>query len=152
MIDSGTQLIFRRLAKKLSNEITQREQGHCLRVDHLDDPIARFLCECIIQYVEMDRCYVLTSKSKEDLSTSELNTERAIELRNRKPQAFILLVPAGLTDSTASSLRNAFAVFDLDKYWLASQQELIKELDEDVRQYVSKALRLSKRNRTPEPL
>jgi len=143
-MEFGTEIILRRLAKQLSEEIVAREDGHCLRVDHMTSESAVFLCKEVASCVGMERCYVLTSKVHRDLLQTELNTERAIELRNRKPKSFILLVPSGLTDSTASSLRNAFAVFDLDRYWLEAQQHLIAGLSDVVKGFVEKAVSVSR--------
>jgi DNA phosphorothioation-dependent restriction protein DptH len=139
-MDLGTQLILSMLADELSREISAREIGYCLRVDHLDAESATFICSRLEQLIGVGRCYILSTKSKGDLGPEELNTERAIELRNRKPQAFILLVPSGVTDSTASSLRNAFAAFELDQYWRKAQFSLASQFEGEVRDFVSRAI------------
>ena len=129
-MELGTELLLRCLADSLSHEIVEKEEGHCLRVDHLTPESANLLSSEIAKRVGDGRCYVLTAKEQRALGPTELNTERSIELRNRKPQAFILLVPSGLTDSTASSLRNAFAAFDLDQFWLGTRKSLISKMPE----------------------
>ena len=143
-MDSGMDLLLEFLSRRLVEEISTKEDGYCMRVDHLTEEVARSLCGRIASVVGADRCYVLVAKKNvRELVASELNTERAIELRNRKPVAFILLVPTGVIDSTASSLRNAFAAFDLDKCWRHGQSILLKDLPAETKDYVERTLRIS---------
>jgi len=142
-MEAGLDLLLNFLASRLTDEIVVKADGYCMRVDHLTLEIALSVCQRVNDAAGENRCYVLVAKKVADLAGCELNTERAIELRNRKPAAFILLVPTGVIDSTASSLRNAFAAFDLDVCWKNAQSVLTQRLSTTVRDYVYRAIRCS---------
>ncbi len=143
-MDTGTKLILSMLSEELAREIVAREDGYCLRVDYLSDESTRIVCATMSALVGANRCYILVANSKVQLTSEELNSERAIELRNRKPPAFALLIPSGITDSTASSLRNSFANFELDHFWRKAQTVLLSKFEGAIKDYVLRAFQFGR--------
>jgi hypothetical protein len=94
-----------RIASNLRDRLSQRHDGHCVRVDDLFTKDARAVAEEIANQSPGFDVHVLSASSQ--VSPQEIGVDRAIELRNRKLRPLLLLVPSG-AGHAASSLDNSF--------------------------------------------
>lgn len=92
------------LADQLERLMNGAELGHCVRVDDVDAGLADRLCLTTRSRLPDVAVRVLRAAANQE---HDIVAERAIELRNRKQQACLLLVPAG-EGHAASSLDNSF--------------------------------------------
>jgi hypothetical protein len=98
------------VAEVIARELVGAEDGHCVRVNHLD---RAFALETISRLRETSRgadiiAHLLTRRP-DDGDPIAIPADRAIEIRNRKQGIFCLFIPAEAHDTTASSLGNSFA-------------------------------------------
>ena len=94
-----------RIAANLRSRLSQQRPGHCIRVDELSVEDARAVAEEVASQPADLAVHVLSAY--DPAHPLEIKADRAIELRNRKRQPLLLLVPSG-TSSAASSLDNSF--------------------------------------------
>ena len=94
-----------RIASNLRERLSRRQAGHCVRVDDLSAEDARAVAEAIASQSPAFDVHVLSAEARSP--PLEIGADRAIELRNRKLQPLLLLVPSG-TGHAASSLDNSF--------------------------------------------
>lgn len=125
--------LVERLANAIEQEMRKAAVGHCLRVDYLGREDAGRICQRLGELASNSgaEAYVLDPSAEGDLLA--IRPERAIEIRNRKKLKLCLFVPAGLVDATASSLANAFAIFDLKGTLESIAKELLHQLPDDLR-------------------
>ncbi|NDO88495.1 helicase HerA domain-containing protein [Cellulosimicrobium composti] len=112
--ETGTRILVDGLATELFRHIDGSEPGHCVRIDGVDLSIAEDLATTVAGLLD-GQADVFVLRSDPRLADLEVAPEKAIELRNRKLRALLLLVPAG-EGHAASSLDNSFeriAVADL---------------------------------------
>lgn len=132
------------LSSRLLSEITQNlsdslhaaSSGHCLRVDHLSREDAIAICKGMraADTGSDINTFVLDLRVGDDEVT--IRPERAIEIRNRKDNKLCLLIPAGVTDATTSSLTNSFAAFDLDACLEQIGRDLVESLPTETKKLV----------------
>ncbi|MDN4489693.1 ATP-binding protein [Demequina sp. SYSU T00068] len=103
---TGTQVLIDGLATELFRHIDGAEPGHCVRIDGVDSNLAVDLTASVHALLS-DQADVLILRSQPQVEGIEIAPEKAIELRNRKHRALLLLVPAG-EGHAASSLDNSF--------------------------------------------
>ncbi|MDT0164503.1 ATP-binding protein [Actinotalea sp. AC32] len=121
------------LADQLEHLMDGAEPGHCVRIDDVDAGLADRLCLTTRTRLPGVAVRVLRATAKED---HDIVAERAIELRNRKQHACLLLVPAG-EGHAASSLDNSFMrVPVLDIYQDTEGSLLERIADAQVREVV----------------
>ena len=104
MSEPAVALLHDVLAEHLASLIENAEPGHCVRVDDVSDPVAADLTERVRTLVPNAWTNVLRASP---IDSVDIPPERAIEYRNRKARACLLLVPAG-EGHAASSLDNAY--------------------------------------------
>lgn len=114
-----------RIAADLRDRLSQRHDGHCVRVDDLSAEDARAVAEEIATQAPGFDVHVLSAASP--VSPREIGVDRAIELRNRKRKPLLLLVPSG-TGHAASSLDNSFEPLPLIRLLKEISTALEKEL------------------------
>ncbi|MCL3862945.1 helicase HerA domain-containing protein [Actinotalea sp. K2] len=100
----GTSVLADALADELERMLSSAADGHCVRVDDIDERLAAHLARDLAGRVAGADVLILRSKPQ---LVSEVAPERAIELRNRKLRPLLLLVPLG-EGGAASSLDNSF--------------------------------------------
>lgn len=103
---TGHEVVVKGLADELFKHMGNSEPGHCVRVDGIDPMLASELATTL-QDSLANTSYVFVLRSKPAPGGLEIAPEKAIELRNRKVKALLLLVPAG-EGHAASSLDNSF--------------------------------------------
>jgi hypothetical protein len=114
-----------RIAANLRSRLSQQRPGHCIRVDELSVEDARAVAEEVASQPTDLAVHVLSAH--DPAHPLEIKADRAIELRNRKRQPLLLLVPAG-TSSAASSLDNSFEPLPLMTLLKEVSAALEKEL------------------------
>ncbi|WP_344017316.1 helicase HerA domain-containing protein [Microlunatus capsulatus] len=92
------------LAEYIASILDQAEAGHCVRVDDVNTALAPDLASALSQKLPAAAIHVLRARPQGNL---DIAAERAIEIRNRKRQPCVLVVPAG-EGHAASSLDNSF--------------------------------------------
>lgn len=97
------------LAGVISRALDGVEAGHCVRVNHLDEPLSRELVRLIADGRPEGLQVRILASSRTAGVPSDVSADQAVEIRNRKEGVFCLFVPAGTHDSTASSLGNSFS-------------------------------------------
>jgi len=132
MLDSETKLS--RLVNCLTQELENKEIGHCMRVDHLIREEARDACQKLRHKQILGiEAYVLAGEVEDE---TQITTDRAIELRNRKRCKLCLFIPADLLDPAISSLGNAFAPFDVEGFLKRLAQELRQQITPKLQPFV----------------
>ena len=100
------------LADVIAEELDDVDEGHCVRVNHLDEGLAR---EVMARLSERELPHVharILEPRGEASDPLAVSADQAIEMRNRKEGVLCLFVPAGAHDSAASSLGNSFSSLD----------------------------------------
>lgn len=92
------------VAGVLTANLAGVRRGHCARVDDVDLKMASQLADLLVKSLPMADVHVL---EKNPSGIHSIDSDRAVELRNRKEKPLILLVPAG-EGNAASSLDNSF--------------------------------------------
>lgn len=92
------------IAEVLTANLAAVSRGHCARVDDVDLRMASQLADLLLQSLPAVDVYVL---EKNPSVSRGIDSDRAVELRNRKEKPLILLVPSG-EGNAASSLDNSF--------------------------------------------
>src|SRR5680860_322322 len=97
------------LADIIAGQLEGAEDGHCVRVNHLDAVLAQ---DVLDELAKRKRGSALTvailNQRTAGVTGATILADRAIEIRNRKQGVFCLFVPASAHDATASSLGNSF--------------------------------------------
>jgi hypothetical protein len=134
--------VLNRLAGRLAELLQQAEVGFCVRVDHLATDEAERVCAALRDRVAGDgvEAFVLGDGAV----TSWVSPERAVEIRNRKSTRLCLLVPTGTNPAQASSLANAFAVFEWEQFWRNLLEELLGELPTEIGRFARSALQAAR--------
>jgi DNA phosphorothioation-dependent restriction protein DptH len=114
--------------------------GACIRIDDVLPDDAELLTEGLRKVLPGFDIFALDPLPS---SVLQINTDKAVELRNRKWRPFVLVVPHGIGDS-ASSLDNSFDRCSLDELSRAATQVLSDRLLEsdlsDIVRAVSRAV------------
>ncbi|MFJ2300056.1 helicase HerA domain-containing protein [Oerskovia paurometabola] len=125
MTGTGRRFLIAALAAELSELVKDAEPGHCVRIDDIEDSvaaeIAATLAGPLAPGVDVS---VLRSTPR---GKGEIAPERAIELRNRKGAAILLLVPAG-QGHAASSLDNSFRRLATIDLYRRSEERLLAQI------------------------
>lgn len=106
MNTTGHEVIVNALRDELLRHMIDSEPGHCVRVDGIDQTLAIELATSLQDPLARS-VDVFVLRSDPAIKDFEIAPEKAIELRNRKIKALLLLVPAG-EGHAASSLDNSF--------------------------------------------
>lgn len=132
--------LVKHLADAVLREFATTEIGHCLRVDYLRADDAQDACRLLRELAGQAeiRAHVLEAPGVDP--ELAISTEEAVELRNRKTCRLALFVPAGLVDTTASSLTNSFASFDLDRCFKLCSASLLDRLPDEISGLVRQCL------------
>lgn len=101
---SANRLLTATLADYLASLLAEAEPGHCVRVDDVNAALAPDLASALSEELPKSAVHVLRAHPEGLL---DIAAERAIEIRNRKQQPCVLVVPAG-EGHAASSLDNSF--------------------------------------------
>lgn len=132
-MSTPTDLLTNLLADRLEHHMADAGPGHCVRIDDVDAMLADRLCVALDARLPHVAVNVLRNAGTRD---HDIAAERAIELRNRKERACLLLVPAG-EGHAASSLDNSFMrVPVLDVYEDAEGSLLERIADDQLREVV----------------
>ncbi|MBL8149831.1 MAG: hypothetical protein JNN15_07875, partial [Blastocatellia bacterium] len=127
-------LLLEHLAQTIAKELKTASLGHCLRVDHLTAMDAEKVCKLLRSKLKADTlAYLLSLELKNEI---QILPEKAIEIRNRKEHKLCIFIPTGKIDSTASSLVNSFASFDLETCFESIAKNLLTELPREIREIV----------------
>ena len=97
-------LLLDMLAEQSASVMAGADPGHCVRIDDVSSDLAPSLAGALRQRLPDVAVHILRATPQSD---SEIPPQRAIEIRNRKQQPCLLLVPAG-EGHAASSLDNSF--------------------------------------------
>jgi len=138
MTDLSPALADRAAALLVSGFLRGATAGGCLRLDHLpeaDCHVIRDAARAQLPAPASGAPPVQISVLGAANQTDDLvvSPERAIELRNRKEVALLLLVPTGVDSPAASSLENSFEAIDLDQIFRAILRDLVNHLPRDLR-------------------
>lgn len=137
------------VAAQLLEHLAQRHPGHCVRVDDLAVVDAHAIAKEIARRDTPSDVYVLTKGKPQH--PFDIEVDRAIELRNRKHQPLLLLVPAG-AGHAASSLDNSFEPLPLIGLLRQATATLEKRLMEtDIATCVAEVKQVLGRMRQVEP-
>src|SRR5690242_4154247 len=91
------------IADVLTARLVSVRPGHCVRIDDVDLAMASRLAELLAESLPTADVHVLQKKPS---SARGIDSDRAVELRNRKDKPLVLLVPSG-EGNAASSLDNS---------------------------------------------
>jgi DNA phosphorothioation-dependent restriction protein DptH len=126
-MSTPTNLLTDLLADELDRLMIGAEPGHCVRVDDVDAGLADRLCVAVGSRLPHVAVHVLRASPKEE---HDIAAERAIELRNRKQRACLLLVPTG-EGHAASSLDNSFMRVPVLNIYHETEGSLLERIDDD---------------------
>ncbi|KQT01271.1 helicase HerA domain-containing protein [Cellulomonas sp. Leaf395] len=101
------ELIRSRIADLILSQVAQRPAGHCVRIDELTFEDSRSIATTLRADLSGRAVEVHVLVDSVADAGLEVPAERAIEIRNRKECALVLLVPSG-AGHAASSLDNSF--------------------------------------------
>jgi len=104
--------IANEIAAVIADELAGVEDGHCVRVNHLDEGLARSVIATLLNLKRASLHVAILEAIPSPGDPFVVTPDQAIEIRNRKAGALCLFVPAGAHDSTASSLGNSFSSLD----------------------------------------
>ncbi len=103
------------LAKEIFDQLKGTADGHCGRVDFLEEMEAIMVCQYMAQRYAGQHIafHILISPTvPEQKEPIFITTDEAIEIRNRKRERLCLFIPSNLVDAAYSSLANSFAIID----------------------------------------
>lgn len=112
------------VARLLREDLHEVSPGHCVRLDDVDTADAFRLVKILTKSLPHVDVYVLQGQPSDDHA---IDSDRAVELRNRKRRPLLLLVPAG-EGHAASSLDNSFKRLPLVELLHRAGQVLDHEL------------------------
>jgi hypothetical protein len=121
--------LLNELAEQITEEFRDRETGHCLRVDNLSPDVCGRLCTQLRTSAHRFQTFVLAEEPRSD---QELRPDQAVELRNGKNSSLCLLVPANLSQVTASSLGNSFSTFAFNRFLEKVERTLQSRLPAEI--------------------
>ncbi len=121
--------LLHELADQIAEEFQNRDKGHCLRVDNLDNDICAKLCTQLRSTAPGFDTFVLSEAPAAD---QEVRPDQAVELRNGKDASLCLLVPANLSQVTASSLGNSFSSFAFNRFLERVERVLLSNLPQEI--------------------
>jgi DNA phosphorothioation-dependent restriction protein DptH len=127
MTTTPTALLLDVLVDQLANIMDGAEPGHCVRIDDVAPDLGPTLVDALRHRLLRVAVNILRADPK---SAIEIPPQRAIELRNRKLQACLLLVPAG-EGHAASSLDNSFERIPMLDLFARADLSLVSELTDD---------------------
>ncbi|MCX6378503.1 MAG: hypothetical protein NT023_03365, partial [Armatimonadetes bacterium] len=132
------------LVERLTEDFTDKQVGHCIRVDYLSHEEGVLSCQKFRDlWRDAERehdvtAFVLTSGEPDEI---HIPSDRAIEIRNRKSSSLCLFVPADMKDVAVSSLGNSFSPFDISSFLKNLREHLRAEIPEPIADEVNAALR-----------
>ncbi|CAJ61291.1 MULTISPECIES: ATP-binding protein [Frankia] len=134
--------------------------GRCLRLDHLlesdchaiRDAAAIVLAQLPPSSTGGANAQVAVLGTENRADDTVISPERAIELRNRKIAALLLLVPAGVDSPAASSLENSFEAIDLEQLFKGILRDLENHLPRPLRDTYDQVLQAQSTQRRVFPL
>ncbi|WP_406075319.1 helicase HerA domain-containing protein [Micromonospora sp. NBC_01638] len=112
------------VARLLVEDLRDVAPGHCVRLDDIDTTDAIRLANTLTESLPRVDVHVLQRQPSHDHA---IDSDRAVELRNRKRRPLLLLVPAG-EGHAASSLDNSFKRLPLVDLLQRAGQVLDREL------------------------
>lgn len=124
MTSPADELLLEVLADDLAEAMTDAEAGHCVRIDDVAPDLAHLLVETLSARLPEVAVHVLRAKPS---TSAEIPPQKAIEIRNRKAQPCLLLVPAG-EGHAASSLDNSFKRLPMLDVFSHADSRLVSEL------------------------
>lgn len=127
MTATTTGLLLDVLVDHLANVMEGAEHGHCVRIDDVAPGMGPTLVDALRQRLPGVAVNVLRADPVSDI---EIPPQKAIELRNRKLQACLLLVPAG-EGHAASSLDNSFKRIPMLDLFSGADLSLVSELADE---------------------
>jgi DNA phosphorothioation-dependent restriction protein DptH len=150
-------LVVDRLADQIAESVRDHSAGHCVRVDSVQPRDADALVRALRSRLTAGSAdvHVLAERLggpalSEDGGDVPIPAERAVELRNRKERALVLVVPVG-AGAAASSLDNSFARTDIAELLARAGEDLVAALeDPDLASAVRRVARELGRSRPVE--
>lgn len=139
MTATTTNLLLDVLVGHLANFMDSAEPGHCVRIDDVAPSLGPTLVGALRQRLPGVAVNVLRADPATDI---EIPPQKAIELRNRKLQACLLLVPAG-EGHAASSLDNSFKRIPMLDLFSQADLSLLSELTDEALLEAARRLRRS---------
>ncbi|MEX5635474.1 ATP-binding protein [Parafrankia sp. FMc2] len=149
MTDLSPLLATRVAHRVVSDFLRDAPPGRCLRLDHLRvadchavrDAALAALAETAetaetvgtAETATAGGCVVAVLGADASAADAVVSPERAIELRNRKSTALLLLVPAGTDSPAASSLDNSFESIDIEELFAKIVRDALQQLDRPLR-------------------
>ncbi len=142
MTDLSAALATRVAEQLVTDFLRGAPPGRCLRLDHLRDADCHVVREkaALAQASAAGRGSTAAAAAVAVLGTANSDDdtvicpERAIELRNRKSAALLLLVPSGVDTPAASSLENSFEAIDLVALFGKIARDTYHRLDRPLRE------------------
>ncbi|RYC03333.1 ATP-binding protein [Nocardioides zhouii] len=116
------------LVNHLAKVMEGAEPGHCVRIDDVAPGLGPTLVDALRQRLPGVAVNILRADPAGDI---EIPPQKAIELRNRKLQACLLLVPAG-EGHAASSLDNSFKRIPMLDLFSRADLSLVSDLTNQV--------------------
>ncbi|ABW14772.1 conserved hypothetical protein [Parafrankia sp. EAN1pec] len=131
-------LLATRVANRLVTDFLRAAPpGRCMRLDHLraDDchAVRDAVTNALTETAVGGGCVVAVLGAAVSDDDAVISPERAIELRNRKSAALLLLVPAGTDSPAASSLENSFESIDIEDLFAKIVRDALHRLDRPLR-------------------
>lgn len=128
MIATSADIVTEALGAELFKHMEKAEPGHCVRLDDIEPGLALELGRSLQdQLASVSDVFVLRAKPTGEV---EIAPERAIELRNRKDKALLLLVPAG-EGHAASSLDNSFERLQTIRLYASAEPAVRDQIPEE---------------------
>jgi DNA phosphorothioation-dependent restriction protein DptH len=124
MTSAAEDVLLEVLADQLASVMTGAEAGHCVRIDDVASDLSASLVEALRQRLPDVAVHVLRALPAAE---GEIPPQKAIELRNRKQQPCLLLVPAG-EGHAASSLDNSFNRLPMLDVFYRADSRLVDEM------------------------
>lgn len=125
-MSTSESLLHSVLADRLITRMDGAEAGHCVRVDDVEDTLALDLADELERRLPDVAVNILRNSPS---GQADIRPERAIELRNRKEHACLLLVPTG-EGRAASSLDNSYLRLSMSEIFGEADAELLARVDD----------------------
>ncbi|GAA1276096.1 hypothetical protein GCM10009609_43870 [Pseudonocardia aurantiaca] len=128
-------LVVDRLADQIAGSVRDHGAGHCVRVDSVQRRDAYALVRALRSRLSAGAADVhvlaerLDGPAPSEDGDVPIPAERAVELRNRKERALVLVVPVG-AGAAASSLDNSFARTDIAELLARAGEDLVAALED----------------------
>lgn len=126
MTATAEDLLLDVLVDHLATVMAGAESGHCVRIDDVASDLGPSLVGALRQRLPEVAVHVLRAVPRTDI---EIPPQKAIEMRNRKQQPCLLLVPAG-EGHAASSLDNSFKRLPMLDLFYRADLSLVDEVSD----------------------